>query len=248
MLIEFNVNACVIVEIYKSSKKMNCLIVDDDPISRKLIGDFVDKTDWLTPIMSCESAIEASKALIEHKIDLILLDVEMPGMSGLELLDSLNQKLEVILITSNQEYALDGFEHGVADFLIKPVEYSRFLKACNKAREKLESVTDDSASFIFVKSGTSYIKITIDDIHYIESMGDYVALHVNGKRHLINITMKETEEKLGEFNFMRIHRSYIINLSNVVEIEDNSVYLKEGKQLSISRSYKKDLMDRLKLF
>jgi len=217
---------------------MNCLIVDDDPVSRKLIGEFVNKTEWLELAASCSSALEASKALVEGNIDLILLDVEMPEMSGLELLDSLNDKLDVILITSKSEYAVEGFDHGVVDFLVKPVEYTRFLKACHKVKESLQNSRAQDISYIFVKSG----------IQYVESMGDYVALHVNGKRHLINITMKETEAKLSELNFMRIHRSYIINLNLVKEIEDNSVFLGNKVSLPVSRSYKKELMDRLKLF
>ncbi len=236
------------MEVRTTYITMNCLIVDDDPTSRKLIGELVDKTDWLNLIATCGSAEEASGALVENEIDLILLDVEMPGMNGLELLESLNKRYDVVLITSKEEYAVDAFDHGVTDYLVKPVEYSRFLKACNKAQENLKSQGEVGAfEYIFVKSGTAYVKVNIPDVRYIESMGDYVVIYTEEKRHVINITMKETEAKLASRNFMRVHRSYIVNLNSVKEIEDNTISVGD-KSIPVSRSYKKALMDKLRLF
>ena len=236
------------MEVILKDMNINCVIVDDDPVSRKLIGELVKKTEWLNLVGTFDSAVSAGNELPKLDIDIILLDVEMPEMTGLEFLNNIQGEFNVILITSKQEYAVEAFDLNALDYITKPVSYARFVKACEKARKAIaEGKTSKLTDHLFVKSGTVYERIELKNINYIESMGDYVSIHTSNKRHVINITMKETMEKLSKLNFSRIHRSFIINLDKVETIEDNSVAI-NGKSLPISRSHKKDLMEKLKFF
>jgi len=236
------------MEVILKDMNINCVIVDDDPVSRKLIGELVNKTEWLNLVGTFDSAVSAGNELPKLDIDIILLDVEMPEMTGLEFLNNIQGEFNVILITSKQEYAVEAFDLNALDYITKPVNYARFVKACEKARKSIsEGKTSKLSNHLFVKSGTVYERIELKDINYIESMGDYISIHTSTKRHVINITMKETMEKLSKLNFARIHRSFIINMDKVETIEDNSVAI-NGKSLPISRSHKKDLMEKLKFF
>ena len=229
---------------------MKCLIVDDDATSRKLVEGIVEKIDFLDLVGVCSSAVEASNFLLNNQVDVIFLDIEMPDMTGLELADSVGEHTQVILISSKEEYAVDAFELDVTDYIVKPPAFNRFMKAASKAKEIYDSRTssgEEESDFIFVKSGGTYLKLEISEINWIESLGDYVSIYTNDKRHVVNITMKETEEKLSKGNFCRIHRSYIVNLNKVEEIDNNTISI-AGKALPVSRSHKKELMNKLKIF
>ena len=228
---------------------MNCLIGDDDELSRRTIEHFIRETSFLTLEQSCASAIEAMSVLTKtNNIQLIFLDIEMPIMNGMELLQSFDTHPQIILMTSHKDYALEAFEYNVTDYLLKPVTYSRYLKAVKKAAEKDREnsvVAAPSTEDIFIKVDSSLIKLSLKDILWIEAMGDYVSINTAEKRYMVYSTMKRIEEKLPEI-FMRVHRSYIVNLNRINNIDDYFITINK-KILSVSRNYKEALMQRLNL-
>lgn len=229
---------------------MRCLVVDDDLMSLKLIEQFVKETDILELVGSFTDPVKASIAIVKEQVDVILLDVEMPQMSGLQLIQNIPETTQVILITSQKDYAFDAFEHEVTDFLLKPVNYSRFLKAINKAQDKLEPKTTSSATStvspnLYVKEESVWVNIPLEEIVWIEALGDYVNIHLKDKKHTVLTTMKTIESKLND-NFMRVHRSYIVNLSKITNLDGNMLVVGR-KLIPIGKSHKKTLMDKLNI-
>lgn len=228
---------------------MKCLIVDDDPLSRGTIEHYCSLSEHLESTHSCGSAIEGLNFLSKTKIDVIFLDVEMPEMTGLQMLESMQADGApyVVLVTSKKEYAVDAFEYNVIDYLLKPVDYVRFLKAINKLLSQqsrdIEGSVDDE---IFVKSDLKFVKIKFDEILYVEAMADYVIIHVGGTKHIIHSTMKGIDKKLYQENFVRVHRSYIINTRKIKAVENNAIVIGE-KHIPIGASYKADFMAKLKI-
>lgn len=222
---------------------MNCIIVDDDGTSRKIIEGFIEKSADLTLQGSFSNAPEALSFIKSNAIDLIFLDVEMPEMSGLEMLDALKPGVDVVFFTSKTDYAVDAFNKNAVDYLLKPISFDRFTMAM----EKLRANRQEDSRFIFVKSNSVLVKLNVEEIDYIESIGDYVGVHVGAKRYVVHTTMKEAEMKLPAQEFCRIHRSYIVNFNQINQIEENTVSL-NGKILPVSRTYRKNLMARLKTF
>lgn len=226
---------------------MKCLIVDDEAIARKILEEFVRKTNDLELAGTCKDANEASEILRNDKIDLILLDIEMPGLSGLDLLKTMNEKPAIILVTSKDKYAAEAFEYDVIDYIVKPPTYVRFLKAVNKVSEALKgNVTVSSDNFIFAKVDSRLIKIDTSYINYIEANGDYVNISTIEKNITVYSTMKALEDKIKNNNFVRVHRSYIVNIKNITDIEDNNLLVNK-KIIPIGASYKTSLMKRLKI-
>lgn len=227
---------------------MKCLIVDDEHIARKIIEEFVRKTDFLESAGSCQNAIEAAKKIRNEKIDLIFLDVEMPEMSGLDLLKTLKEKPQIILITSKEKYAVEAFEFDVTDYIVKPPTYARFLKAVNKAAEKVTPAAkqENTEGFIFVKVENRLVKIETEFINYIEANGDYATISTTEKNYTIYSTMKSLEDKIKNDSFVRVHRSFIININKINDIEDNTLLINK-KIIPIGASYKNVLMKRLNI-
>ena len=223
---------------------MHCLIVDDDNTSRKVIESFVEQTDDLDHAGSFENPQEALQFLKKNPVDVILVDIEMPEMNGFDMVDSLQGNPSVIFITGKEKYAVEAFDKNAIDYLVKPVKYDRFINALEKVQ--LPDAVGD-AKFIFVKSGSVLVKLDIYDIDYVESIGDYIGVHVGGKRYVVHTTMKEAEQKLPNDQFCRIHRSFIINFGRINQIEENTVSVVE-KVLPISRTYRKNLMKRMNTF
>lgn len=229
---------------------MNCIIVDDDEMSRSTVQHFVEQTDFLTLKSNCSSAPEAIKALNEHQIDLIFLDIEMPQMSGMEMLETLKYNPYIIFITSKREFAVEAFEHNVVDYLLKPLKYVRFIKAVNKVLDLKGSVSNSSFDIteedIFVKTELKYVRIKFSEVYYVEAMADYVVLYLKDTKHIIHSTMKGIEKKLPSNLFIRVHRSYIVNVSRVDQIENTNVIINNNK-LPIGASYKADFMSKLRI-
>lgn len=226
---------------------MKCLIVDDEAIARKILEEFVRKTNDLELAGTCKDANEASEILRNDKIDLILLDIEMPGLSGLDLLKTMNEKPAIILVTSKDKYAAEAFEYDVIDYIVKPPTYVRFLKAVNKVSEALKgNIAVSSDNFIFAKVDSRLIKIDTSYINYIEANGDYVNISTIEKNITVYSTMKALEDKIKNNNFVRVHRSYIVNIKNITDIEDNNLLVNK-KIIPIGASYKTSLMKRLKI-
>ena len=227
---------------------MRCAIVDDDEMSIRLITEYINQTDFLNLVGAYSSAIKASNVLLREPVDLIFLDVEMPDMTGLELIKSLERKPQIILITSKKDYAIEAFEYQVADYLLKPVGYSRFLKAVTKARELFE-VKQKSASapkHLYIKEDSVLVNVALNDIVWIEALGDYVTIHLTDKKHTVLTTMKAMDGKLPSDEFMRVHRSFIVRVDKINNLDGNMLVV--GKKLiPIGKSYRKALMYRLNI-
>ena len=228
------------------------MVVDDDKMSRLVINKFIDKTDFLTLTHDLDNTKEASDILLgesSNDVDVVFLDIEMPGMSGLELVKSLQRAYNVILVTSKSEYATEAFEDSVADYLVKPVEYERFLKAANKVRENLkkEQILAEKEDHIYVKSDGKLYRLSYDNILFVEALADYVIFNTEvGRKHIVHHTVKGIEKRLPESIFSRVHRSYIINRTKINRIEDLQVYIGE-KNFSIGASYKDSLMEKFNM-
>ena len=227
---------------------MRCIVVDDDELSRNIVEDLIAETD-LELVQSCPSAIEAFNVLKNEQIDLIFLDVDMPKMSGIDLIKSLTELPQIILITAHSEFAAESYEYDVTDFVIKPISHSRFLKAVEKAKRNLqfpELTTSVSAKTIFVKSDSRLVQIPIDNILYIEALGNYVNIYTSGGRYTVLSTMKEIENKLAGPKFARVHRSFIVKLDKIESIEDNFINI-GGKAIPIGKNFKEELMKVINL-
>ncbi|HLG03971.1 MAG TPA: LytTR family DNA-binding domain-containing protein [Bacteroidia bacterium] len=230
---------------------LECLIIDDDEIARRMVRHCVERTDFLHLAGSCASVPEALKIIREKKIDLIFLDVEMPEMSGIDFLRTFKEIPQIILITGKKEYAAEAFDYDVTDFLLKPIDYGRFLKAVMKAQNihgniQVKKEEDGEDALFIKKEGGRLVRLAAKDIIWVEALADYVNLHTREARHTLLATMKSIEARLPSKDFIRIHRSYIVRLDQVKEIEENSVIV-HGKVLPVSRSHKEDLYRRLKL-
>ncbi|MBE9469396.1 MAG: response regulator transcription factor [Bacteroidetes bacterium] len=233
---------------------MNCIIIDDDKLSRKVIEEFVKKTDFLTLLNSYSNAIEAMNAFSgEDEIHLIFLDVEMPEMSGLEFLKSIENPPQIIIVSGQEKYALEAFEYDVVDYLLKPISLQRYYKSVNKVykifNEKNYIVEKNNQIFIKSKNST-LVNLKYEDILWIEALENYVIVNTFNDRYTIHFTMKAIANKLPSHIFKRVHRSYIVNVNQIGMIEDNTIVFenKSGtKVIPIGKSYKDNLMSDLNL-
>ena len=231
---------------------MDCLIVDDNKVARVLLRQFLEKAGSINILGECEDAIAANSFLQNKTVDLLFLDIEMPGMNGLELLRLLPERPLTILTTAKQGYAVEAFELNVVDYLVKPFSLSRVMLALERARELItnknaELSKDASANYIFIKDNKSIIKLDLNDILYIEAKGDYIRIHIPGKSYVVHASLRIVEDKFPQGNFIRVHRSYVIALSKIDYIEDRVVYI-HNQAIPISESYKDALLKKLNLF
>ena len=230
---------------------MNCIIIDDDSFVRKITEDFVKKNESLTLLHSLSSAVEANNVLNSNEnIDLIFLDIEMPEMTGIDFLNSLSSLPQVIIVSSKEKYALDAFEYDVTDYLLKPFTYSRFCKAVNKVLERQEkNRMHAKGEEIFIKHNSSLVKLKYAEILWIEAMENYVIINTFSEKYMIHFTMRAIEEKLPPKQFLRVHRSFIVNIGSIHSIEDNSIYIKTNDKtknsIPIGKSYKDKLLGEL---
>ncbi len=228
---------------------VTCLIVEDEPLARNLLADYVKKTPSLQVVGTCANAMEALELLQKHPVELIFLDIQMPEITGITFLKILQKKPLVIFTTAYSQYALEGYELDVVDYLLKPITFERFLKAVDKAVMRLQSqhqpivispaaTASDKPDFVFVKDGTKMVKVMLDEILYVEGQKDYVTIHLSDKKITTLQRMKSLEEQLPADKFIRIHHSYIIALRAIDAVHRNDVQI--GKEmLPISDSYKK---------
>jgi DNA-binding LytR/AlgR family response regulator len=230
---------------------MNCIIIDDDLMSRRIIEEFVNRTDQLNLLSSYENAVDAINAFsTEEDIDLIFLDIEMPEMSGIDFLETLTNPPQIIIISSKDKYALDAFNYDVTDYLLKPISYSRFFKAVNKANVRFKNKVDPKDDEIFIKKNSALVRLKYQDILWVEALENYVIFNTFNEKYTIHFTMKAIEQKLPSNRFTRVHRSYIVNTSSINVIEDNSVIIKThdgSKSIPIGKSYKDKLMGDINL-
>jgi len=225
---------------------LNCIVVDDDEMSRKVVAHFAEKTKFLQLTKDFDNAVDALKYLDEEHVDIIFLDVQMPEMSGMDFINALEKDVEIILITSEEKYAVEAFEKKVTDYLVKPIEYTRFLQAAHEAEHNIEvkRATNQERKEFYVRTDSKIVRIPFQKIQFVEALADYVIIQTENKKHIVHFTMKGIVSRLPEDDFVRTHRSYIVNLDRIESLEDNSIVIGE-KYIPIGASYKEALLDRL---
>jgi two-component system LytT family response regulator len=233
---------------------MKCIVVDDNKMARTAIKLMIAQVDFLELKHECENPVDAFNILQKEEIDLVFLDVEMPEMSGIELIKNLEKRPLFILISAKKEYAVEAFEYHVADYMIKPVSLARFTMAVARAKQLFDSRASRTETesgggdmhYIFARSGGVLAKIKIDEIKYVQALGDYVSIYTNNKHYTIHSTLKGMEEKLPKNKFYRLHRSYLVAIDQIETVEENTAYV--GKQnLPIGEQFKKGLLQKLNL-
>lgn len=244
--------------------KIKCLIVDDEPLAIQVIENYLDRLQDFEIVASCESAIEAFHIIQEKDIDLLLLDINMPMLNGIEFLKSIENPPEVIFTTAYRDYAVESYELNVLDYLVKPIPFQRFLKALHKAKKYIELVNRNSLlrenhafeshenihpvhkeeAFIFLKVDKKRVKIALDDIFHIESLKDYIRVFTKNDEYIVHQSLTKITESLPEKYFMRVHRSYTISLRKVSAIDGNQVEI-NGKWIPIGRLYQQQVKEKL---
>lgn len=224
---------------------IHCIAIDDEPLALKQIGKYIEKTPFLELKASFESALDAISYIHENKVDLMFVDINMPDLNGMDFVKSLSNLPKVIFTTAYSEYALEGFKVDAIDYLLKPIGYSDFLKAAEKAKERLQLKKDSHTEvksndkFLFIKSEYKTLRLVLSNIKYIESMREYVQIHlINEKSVMALMTMKKMEEFLPNTDFMRVHRSFIVNLDKVTVVERNRIVFDEKTYIPVSEQYK----------
>ncbi len=222
------------------------LIVDDEPLAREVIESYLSQMDDFEIVASCKNAIEANTALNQNSVDLMFLDINMPQISGVEFLESLKNPPAIIFTTAHPEFAVKAYELDVIDYLMKPIPLDRFMRATNKFIELQGPIQEPGDGFFFVKADKKLVKVHFDEILYIEGLKDYVIIRLDQKRIITLQTMKSLEQKLPSNIFMRIHRSYIVNIHKIKAVIGNSVEIIEkgaSKHIPVGKNYKDDLLN-----
>lgn len=231
---------------------LKCIAVDDEPLSLKLLQDNISKVPYLELMAACRNVFEAMKVLQENSVDLIFIDIQMPGLTGLQFIGSLENRPLVIFVTAYKQYALESYDLDVVDYLVKPVALDRFVKACNRAKDlhelkaaKQNQSLPPSADYFFLHADYSQIKIIFDDIIWIEGVRDYIKIHLKStnKPLLIRTNLKAVEPELPPSKFIRIHKSYTVAIESITAIRKNSVFMKD-LELPVGETYK-EAVDRL---
>jgi two-component system, LytTR family, response regulator len=229
---------------------LRCIAIDDEPLALELLEDNISKVPYLQLAASCSNAMEAIRVLQHTTVDLIFLDIQMPGLTGLQFIQSLSNRPMIILITAYEKYALEGFNLDVVDYLVKPVPVERFVKACNKAWElhnlkvkPLEVITDKPLEYIFVNVDYSLLKVVLNDIIWVEGLKDYIKIHLKStaKPVVTRMTMKLVEESLPAARFIRIHKSYIVAINFITAVKKSAVLI-GVQELPVSDTYQEALI------
>jgi len=228
--------------------KLKCMIIDDEPLAQKGMVEYVQDIDFLDLATVCDNALQANAFLKENNVDLILLDIQMPKLSGLDFLKSLKEPPVVIITTAYQEYALEGYELNVTDYLVKPIAFSRFLKAVNKAKDfillKQKDNSSENATYFFLKVDNRFEKINYDDILFAEALQNYVAIHTTEKKMLSYITFSQVEKQLPADRFIKVHKSYIVAFDKIKSVEGNIINIAQH-QVPVSRGMKDEVMQKI---
>ena len=226
---------------------MNCIAVDDEPLALSLLTDKISKVPFLNLVVACGDAFEAMKALQENKVDLVFIDIQMPGLTGLQFIGSLEHKPLVIFITAYKQYAVESYDLAVVDYLVKPVALERFIKACNRAKElhELKSTkppVPDSPEYFFVPADFSRVKINFRDIRWMEGLGDYIKIYLesSNKPVVVRSSLKAIAPELPPGKFIRIHKSYLVAVSAVTAVRKNSLFL-EDREFPIGETFREEV-------
>ncbi len=245
--------------------KLKALVIDDEPLAHEIIRQYVDDVDFIELVGHCHLATEALAFLQQHAVDLIFLDVQMPKLKGNEFLKTLNHKPWIIITSAHEQYALESFELDVSDYLLKPFRFERFLKAANKvytqqaaklsmqqtkkldipANKPSASTPEEVSKTIGIKVDKKYLQVRLEDIYYLESYGNYVKVWLDNAYHLTPATLISFENKLRASDYVRTHKSFIVNKLYIDYLEGNRMYLKNKSEIPIGKSYKQIIMELL---
>ncbi len=228
-------------------KTLRCIIVDDEPLARQGLQGYVEQVDFLDLKAVCKNAIQANTILQQEAIDLIFLDIEMPKLTGINFLKSLQNPPFVIFTTAYSEYALEGYQFDVVDYLLKPISFERFLQACNKALRLIATSDTNEATnedYIFVKTDKQLVKLNIADILFVEGMQNYILIHTEKEKLMTLVPLKNVFDLLSETDFIQVHRSYIVAKSKIEAIVGNQI-LVGGKHIPLSTRMRKQVLDLL---
>lgn len=235
------------------SRLIQCVIVDDEPVAREILENYLGRIDNIHLVASCKNAIEAFKAVNSAKVDLIFLDINMPEISGLSFAKSMTSSIKIIFTTAYREYAVDGFDLQAVDYLLKPISFDRLLQSINKYLNESspkdaisEEILPEQSDSIFVRSDRKMVKISFSEISYIESLSDYLKIYLSDKTVVTRETLSNIEAKLPQRDFLRIHRSFIVSFAGIDSFTNEYVEIGE-KQLPISRSYKAEVLKKLEI-
>ena len=229
--------------------QINCIIIDDEPLARKGLKEYIADVDFLNLAGEFENPLAASDLLASGTVQLLFLDIQMPKITGLEFFRTLIPAPPVIFTTAYPQYALEGFEVNALDYLVKPISFDRFLKAVMKAREYYEireKNLDDKGGndFFYIKSDSKLVRISFDDILFVEALQNYVTVHTSERKYITYLTFKSIEDYLPEDKFIKVHKSYIISAGKVDSIEGNEIRI-AGQYIPISRNLKEEVMEKL---
>lgn len=226
---------------------IKCIAIDDEPLALKQIVSYISKTPYLELVEQFDNAISALQYLQSNTIDLMFVDINMPDLTGMEFVKSINNPPKIIFTTAYSEYAVEGFRVNAVDYLLKPIGYPDFLKAAEKAKIQLESINytfeeiKQSKDFLFIKSEYKIVRIKLADIKYIESMREYVRIHLSNAKPIMTLSsMKKIESTLPPDKFMRVHRSYMVNLNQITTIERNRIIFDNDVYIPVSEQYQSE--------
>lgn len=233
---------------------MNCLIVDDELLAQDVLAVYISRLDFLSLAGRCSNALQAFATLGKTPVDIIFLDIKMPEMSGIELIKSLKSPPKVIITTAYDEYALEGYELDIVDYLLKPIRFERFLKAVNKVQQLQNPaltgmLPKEQDEPFYVRSDRKLIRIDPQEVHYIESFRNYLTIHTGNKKIVIYATLANIEEELQPNPyFIQVHKSFIVNTRFVAEVGNNMIRFKDNKEVPIGNSYKDSVLQAIRIF
>jgi DNA-binding LytR/AlgR family response regulator len=234
---------------------INCVIIDDEPLAREGMAKYVGEVDFLHLIDTCENPVELVKIMDHHRVDLLFLDIQMPKMNGIDFLKIVQKPPMVIITTAFQNYALEGFQLNVLDYLLKPITFDRWLKSVNKAKDyhhllaRANAVPGSSreptsADYFFIRCGSKYEKIFFADILYVEGMQNYVTIYTNKGKYVTLLYLKNLEDNLDTQSFIRVHKSYIVSIDKIEAIEGNEIFI-QSHRVPISRNYRDQVIEKV---
>ncbi|MFC4218715.1 LytR/AlgR family response regulator transcription factor [Flagellimonas marina] len=236
------------------AEKLKCIIIDDEPLAREVLEEYIHVVDHLELVCTAENALELNQQLGQHSVDLIFLDIQMPYLTGLDFLKLRSDLPMVIITTAYPNYALEGFNFNVMDYLLKPIIFNRFFKAVSKATEyhRLKKGPSDAAEeqsreepYFFIKCDGKYQKIVTSDILYVKALENYIQIQTLADKYMSLMPLKTIEENLDPMEFVRTHKSYIVPMSKIQSLENHELILEQGHTIPISRNYRKELQERV---
>jgi len=225
---------------------LRCIIIDDEPMARKGLEDYISEVDYLQLSGSFKNAMEANDYLINNDVDLVFLDIEMPKISGVEFWESLKNRPLLIFTTAYRKYAVEGFELDAIDYLIKPIPFNRFLKSTNKAKELYDQQNQvvEKDDWFFIKDGQTLVRINKTEVLFVESLKDYVFVYTEEKRHMALLSLKQVEQLLEGYNFMRVHRSFLVALNKVDAMDGNLLCINQHR-IPVSKASRDEVYQKL---